>query len=131
MHRSGIPMRGCRRPQCTITREWKMKLLRTSAIAAAGLSALLMTGCGSVNDGPAAGAAASLAGDKKASDMTMVTVVKLKGIAWFDRMDVGVREYGKRTGIDTRTEGGDDVSPEKQIKIIQDLVAQKPTAITV
>ena len=63
--------------------------------------------------------------------MTMVTVVKLKGIAWFDRMDEGVQAYGKRTGIDTRTEGGDDVIPEKRIKIIQDLVAQKPTAITV
>lgn len=105
-----------------------MKLLRTSAFLAAGLSALFMTGCGSVNDGAAA---AGASGDAKASDMTMVTVVKLKGIAWFDRMDEGVQAYGKRTGIDTRTEGGDDVSPEKQIKIIQDLIAQKPTAITV
>jgi len=61
----------------------------------------------------------------------MVTVVKVKGIAWFDRMDEGVKAYGERTGIDTRTEGGDDVSPEKQIQIIQDLIAQKPTAITV
>lgn len=108
-----------------------MKLLRTSAFLAAGLSAVLMTGCGSVNDGPAATPAPGASGDTKASDMTMVTVVKLKGIAWFDRMDEGVQAYGKRTGIDTRTEGGDDVSPEKQIKIIQDLVAQNPTAITV
>ena len=106
-----------------------MKLLRTSAVAAVGLSAVLMSGCGSVNDAPAASAGAN--GAAKESDMSMVTVVKLKGIAWFDRMDEGVKEYGKRTGIDTRTEGGDDVSPEKQIKIIQDLVAQKPTAITV
>jgi simple sugar transport system substrate-binding protein len=108
-----------------------MKILRTSAFLAAGLSAVLMTGCGSVNEGPAATAAPGAGGDIKASDMTMVTVVKLKGISWFDRMDEGVQAYGKRTGIDVRTEGADDVSPEKQIKIIQDLVAQKPTAITV
>jgi simple sugar transport system substrate-binding protein len=101
-----------------------MKLKRTQAVAAAGLSALLAAGCGSVNDGKDSGGGSS-------SDMTMVTVVKVKGIAWFDRMDEGVRAYGKDKGIDTRTEGGDDVSPEKQVEIIQDLIAQKPTAITV
>jgi simple sugar transport system substrate-binding protein len=108
-----------------------MKLLRTTGLFAAGVAAVLMTGCGSVNEGAAGPAAPAAGGTAQASDMTMVTVVKLKGIAWFDRMDEGVQSYGKRTGIDTRTEGGDGVSPEKQIKIIQDLVAQKPTAITV
>ena len=107
-----------------------MKHTRTTAVVATGLAALLMAGCGSVNDGPADGGA-STGGGSSSSDMTMVTVVKVKGIAWFDRMDVGVVAYGERTGIDTRTEGGDDVSPEKQIQIIQDLIAQKPTAITV
>lgn len=107
-----------------------MKLVRMSGAMAAGLVALSMAGCGTVNGGATpAGDAGSKSGGK--SGMTMVTVVKLKGIAWFDRMDEGVRAYGKRSGIDTRTEGGDDVSPEKQIKIIQDLIAQKPTAITV
>jgi simple sugar transport system substrate-binding protein len=61
----------------------------------------------------------------------MVSVVKVKGIPWFDRMETGVLAYGERTGVDTRTEGGDDVSPEKQIQIIQNLIAQQPDAITV
>ncbi|MEU6572689.1 autoinducer 2 ABC transporter substrate-binding protein [Streptomyces sp. NPDC046805] len=107
-----------------------MKLVRMSGAVAAGLLTLTMAGCGSMSGGagPAGGASAKSSG---ASGNAMVTVVKVKGIAWFDRMDEGVRAYGKRTGIDTRTEGADDVSPEKQIQIIQDLIAQKPKAITV
>ena len=109
-----------------------MKNTRAAAVVASGLAALLMAGCGSVNDGgSSAGGEGASGGGSSSSDQTMVTVVKVKGIAWFDRMDVGVVAYGERTGIDTRTEGGDDVSPEKQIQIIQDLIAQKPTAITV
>ena len=61
----------------------------------------------------------------------MVNVVKIKGISWFDRMAVGDENFAKRTGVDTRQEGADDTSPEKQIQIIQDLIPQKPTAITV
>lgn len=102
------------------------------ALAATGMTAaMLLAACGSVNDG--GGSAGSTGGTEGGSSdgQTMVTVVKVKGIAWFDRMEVGVLAYGERTGIDTRTEGGDDVSPEKQIQIIQDLIAQKPTAITV
>ena len=49
----------------------------------------------------------------------MVTVVKVQGIAWFDRMGEGVKAFAERTGVDARQEGGDDVSPEKQIQIIQ------------
>ncbi|MEU6730145.1 substrate-binding domain-containing protein [Nonomuraea wenchangensis] len=82
-----------------------------------------------MNDG--AGSGESSTARASASDSTMVTVVKVKGIAWFDRMDEGVKAYGQEKGIDTRTEGGDDVSPEKQIQIIQNLIAQQPTAITV
>jgi simple sugar transport system substrate-binding protein len=107
-----------------------MRHKRTAGVVAAGMATLLMAGCGSVNDGSAATGDSSAAGGS-GGDQTMVTVVKLKGIAWFDRMEEGVLAYGERTGIDTRTEGGDDVSPEKQIQIIQDLIAQKPTAITV
>ncbi|TRW45876.1 substrate-binding domain-containing protein [Georgenia yuyongxinii] len=109
-----------------------MRNKRTAGIMAAGLGAsLLLAACGSVNDSNAASGDSSASGGSGDAAQTMVTVVKVKGIAWFDRMDEGVVAYGERTGIDTRTEGGDDVSPEKQIQIIQDLIAQKPTAITV
>lgn len=107
-----------------------MNLKRTSAALAVCTSIVLLSACGSVNGGTSATAGAG-AKDLKPADMSMVTVVKLKGIAWFDRMEVGVKDYSKRSGIDAREEGGSDVSSEKQIQIIQDLIAQKPTAITV
>lgn len=87
---------------------------------------LALAGCTSVGDveGGAAGSQAS-------EDMVMVTVVKAQTIPWFQRMAVGVQAFADRTGVDARQEGADDVSPEKQIQIIQDLIAQQPTAITV
>ena len=110
----------------------------TSAVLlASGLTAALLAGCGSVGgataeDADAEGSAAAGSGEVLAAeDMTMITVVKLQGIGWFDRMTVGVEEYAEESGVDARVEGADDVSPEKQIAIIQDLIAQKPTAITV
>ncbi len=107
-----------------------MKHLRTQAVLASGVAALMLAGCGSVG-GASAGAGGGAAGGSDGAAATMVTVVKVKGIPWFDRMEEGVLAYGERTGIDARAEGGDDVSPEKQIQIIQDLIAQKPDAITV
>jgi simple sugar transport system substrate-binding protein len=108
-----------------------MKHRKTAGVGASILTAALLAGCGSVG-GATAGAPAGEGGAPVApEDMTMVTVVKLTGIAWFDRMEEGVQAFAERTGVDAREEGADDVSPEKQIQIIQDLIAQRPTAITV
>jgi simple sugar transport system substrate-binding protein len=63
--------------------------------------------------------------------MRIVTVVKLLGVGWFDRMETGIKEYAASTGVNATMTGADDASPEKQLKIIQDLIPQKPTAITV
>ena len=107
-----------------------MRVRKSVRLATAALTAsALLAGCGSVGGSGEGGAV----GDKdlKPEDMTMVTVVKLTGIAWFDRMEVGVQSFAERTGVDAREEGADDVSPEKQIQIIQDLIPQQPTAITV
>lgn len=61
----------------------------------------------------------------------IVTVVKLLGVGWFDRMETGIKEFAQQTGVNATMTGADDASPEKQVKIIQDLIPQKPTAITV
>ncbi len=108
-----------------------MKIGRLTAASVSIASMLALTACstvGGTTGDSSSSNTGSAAGD---SSKTMVTVVKVKGIAWFDRMDVGVKEWGAENGYDTRTEGGTDVSPEKQIQIIQDLIAQKPVAITV
>lgn len=107
-----------------------MKHRRISSLVVAGLTAAVLAGCSSVGStGGSSGASggASL----KPSDMTMVTVVKISGIPWFDRMKQGVAKFAKETGIDARQEGADTAAPEKQVALIQDLIAQKPTAITV
>jgi simple sugar transport system substrate-binding protein len=65
------------------------------------------------------------------NDMTMVNVVKVKGIPWFNRMAVGVENFAKRTGVHTSQLGGDDTSPQKQVQLIADLLPRHPTAIAV
>ena len=109
-----------------------MQHRRTALLGAVALSMTLIAGCGSVGGGAGGSSSAPAGGTTQdPKDMTMVNVVKIKGISWFDRMAVGDEEFAKRTGVDTRQEGADDTSPEKQIQIIQDLIPQKPTAITV
>lgn len=88
-------------------------------VAAVGL----LAGCGTTGDSGGDGGGNG--------DGAYVTVVKLQGVGWFDRMQVGVDEWAEETGLDARQEGADDASPEKQIQIIQDLIAQSPAAITV
>lgn len=102
---------------------------KTKLLAGVGFGAVAMlalAGCGQVG-GATGGGEAGGSGE----DGAMVTVVKISGVGWFDRMEVGVQEFAEETGIDARQEGADDASPEKQIQIIQDLIAQSPAAITV
>src|SRR4051812_35351195 len=105
---------------------------RLALLGTVGVVMTLIAGCGSVGGGGVGGTSTPAAGaSQDPSDMTMVNVVKIKGISWFDRMAVGDENFAQRTGVHTRQEGADDTSPDKQIQIIQDLIPQKPTAITV
>ncbi len=97
--------------------------------ALAGVAALGLTACSGQAPDDTTGSSASPASAKE--DMRFVNVVKLAGVAWFDRMEVGIQEYADETGIDASQTGGDDSSPEKQVSIVQDLLAQNPTAIGV
>src|SRR6476619_5930224 len=104
---------------------------RLALLGTVGVIMTLIAGCGSVGGGGGGSSTRAAGASQDPKDMTMVNVVKIKGISWFDRMAVGDENFAKRTGVDTRQEGADDTSPEKQIQIIQDLIPQKPTAITV
>lgn len=103
----------------------KRKLMQGVGVGAVAMLAL--TGCGQVGGSGGGGSEGESSGD----DLSMVTVVKVSGVGWFDRMEVGVNEYAEETGYDVRQEGADDASPEKQIQIVQDMIAQAPDAITV
>jgi simple sugar transport system substrate-binding protein len=102
-----------------------------AAFAAIGASALLVAGCATAAEETAVEEETTTTTTEAASDQTMVLVVKLTGVGWFDRMEEGVVSFASRTGIDARQDGGDDASPEKQVALIQNLIAQNPTAIAV
>lgn len=102
-----------------------MRRRRAALLGAASVTTMLITG--SVLG---LGVATS-APTQNPKDMTMVNVVKAKGLPWFNRMAVGDQNFAKRTGVQTRQEGANDTSPDKQAQIIADLIPQHPTAITV
>jgi len=61
----------------------------------------------------------------------IVTVVKITGISWFNRMEVGVKEFGKTPGVTTRQIGPAQSDAAQQQRLVEDLVAKKVDAIAV
>ncbi|HRW47464.1 MAG: autoinducer 2 ABC transporter substrate-binding protein [Caldilinea sp.] len=80
-------------------------------------------------EAPAAEAPAAEA--PAAGDQTFVTVVKIAGIDWFNRMEVGVKEFGAETGINASLVGPAEADAAQQIPIIEDLIAQQVDALCV
>jgi simple sugar transport system substrate-binding protein len=67
-----------------------------------------------------------------ATNETIVTVVKVTGISWFNRMDEGVKEFAKSTpGVTAYQTGPGSADAAQQLKIIEDLIAKKVSAIAV
>jgi simple sugar transport system substrate-binding protein len=62
---------------------------------------------------------------------TINTVVKITGIAWFNRMEEGVKQYAKDTGNAATQSGPAQADPAQQLRLIEDLIAKKPNAIAV
>lgn len=113
-----------------LTKKW-------TGLAVLGAAALAISGCTSTEaemastDSDAAEETTEESTEAASSDQSMIVVVKLTGVGWFDRMEEGVASFASRTGVDARQDGGDDASPEKQVAVVQNLIAQSPTAITV
>jgi len=62
---------------------------------------------------------------------TIATVVKVDGIAWFDRMRDGVKQFGHETGHDTWMLGPSQADAAAQVQIVENLIAQGVDAITI
>jgi simple sugar transport system substrate-binding protein len=90
-----------------------MKKYKVAAAAAA--AALVLTGCSSGGD--------------SAADKRYVISVKLIGVGWFDNMEKGINAWATDKGIDATMTGATDASPEKQSKMVEDLIAQGVTGI--
>lgn len=61
----------------------------------------------------------------------IATVVKVDGIAWFDRMREGVEQFKDDTGQDTWMVGPSQADAAAQVQIIENLIAQGVDAICV
>ena len=65
------------------------------------------------------------------SDLEFVTVVKIAGINWFNRMEEGVKKFGEETGVKASLVGPDQADAALQIPMIEDLIAQGVDALCV
>ena len=61
----------------------------------------------------------------------IATVVKVDGIAWFEKMREGVTRFGEETGHETFLLGPARADASEQIQIIEGLIAQQVDAICV
>lgn len=69
----------------------------------------------------------------KASGKTysIATVVKVDGIAWFDRMREGVKQFKTDTGHDTWEVGPSQADAAAQVQLVENLIAQGVDAICI
>ncbi len=68
---------------------------------------------------------------KDNSEYTIATIVKLTGVAWFDRMEVGVNQFAADTGVDAYQTGANTGDPAAQVQVIEDAIAADVDAICV
>ncbi len=61
----------------------------------------------------------------------MATVVKIDGIAWFNRMREGVEEYAAETGNNAFLVGPAQADPQQQSALLEDMIAQGVDALLV
>jgi simple sugar transport system substrate-binding protein len=106
-------------------------LKKTKYGVALAATALVLSACAGGGAAETGGATSAPAESAASSDLRFVNVVKLTGVGWFDRMDEGIVAFAAETGIDATQTGADDASPEKQVRIVEDLIAQGVNAITV
>jgi len=90
---------------------------KSSYLAGAAVAALL-----------AAGLVGAHAQDKK---YNIVTVVKISGIQWFNRMEEGVKKFAADTGHNAYQVGPAKADAQLQVQLLEDAIAQKVDAITV
>jgi simple sugar transport system substrate-binding protein len=64
-----------------------------------------------------------------AANSTMVTVVKIAGIPWFNALEKGIKKGAKDFNIDASMVGPANVDPAQQVKLLEDLIAKKVTVI--
>jgi simple sugar transport system substrate-binding protein len=64
-----------------------------------------------------------------AAEPTMVVVVKIAGIPWFNALEKGVAKGGSDFKINAAMVGPANVDPAQQVKLLEDLIAKKVNVI--
>ncbi|MBM7502443.1 simple sugar transport system substrate-binding protein [Brachybacterium muris] len=106
---------------------------RTVLFSGLGILAVggALAACGTTESGtPAGEGAEGGAGDGDAQG-AMVTVPKLTGIAWFNRMEEGVKEYAEATGENAYYQGSSEADAAAQVRVLEDLIASNVAALCV
>ncbi|KAA0574470.1 autoinducer 2 ABC transporter substrate-binding protein [Azospirillum sp. Sh1] len=105
-----------------------MKKLLSSLIVAASLVAGPAMAADPV---PTPDAVKTLKSDATKKKYTIATVVKVDGIAWFDRMRDGVKQFAADTGHDTWMVGPSQADAAAQVQLVENLIAQGVDAIAI
>src|SRR5690606_11832092 len=116
-----------RRPARIIRGEDFMKSLLSSAALA--LSLLGMPALAQIVDTSAINK--DLIATKADKKYTIATVVKVDGIAWFDRMRDGIKQFETDTGHDVWMVGPSQADAAAQVQLVEYLIAQGVDAIAV
>jgi len=61
----------------------------------------------------------------------IATVVKITGIPWFNRMEVGVDRAAEELGVNAYQVGPADADPAQQVRMVEDLISKGVDAICV
>lgn len=104
--------------------------LRATVLGAVMAAPLVLSGCGGLENDDAADATAGTGGGTGDS-ATIVTVPKLTGVSWFDRMEQGVDRFAEETGIDAYMQGSGQADANAQVRVIEDLLASNVEALAV
>lgn len=62
-----------------------------------------------------------------AAEKTVVNISKVDGMPWFNRMGEGVVQAGKEFNLNASQVGPSSTDAPQQVKIIEDLIARKPS----
>ncbi len=63
--------------------------------------------------------------------LKFITIVKSTGFNWFRRMETGIQQYSRDTGIQTLQQGPSKADAALQVQVIEDAIAQRPNALLV
>ncbi|MFC7686836.1 autoinducer 2 ABC transporter substrate-binding protein [Ureibacillus sp. GCM10028918] len=92
---------------------------------------MILAACGNSESGSDTSSSGDTGGSSDGEKYKIATVVKLTGVAWFNRMEDGVNRFADDTGYEAYQVGPQKADAALQVQIIEDLIAQDVDAITV